>query len=571
MNFESWGKEDAVVKAERKRLENLISNADIRVRADALIEMVDLLQTHGPDNQVIPHLEAALEIYRQLDDKPEVFETLCAIGFEYQSADFHEHAAHLLLDAMAYHQENLLSQPLFELMMRIAHNYSEMENTVDAIYWAERAHEHALEASSAQEAAQAKLHLSRIRQFLGEHSLAASDAQQAYLLVHQGSWPHLVVEALVARLFCELNIQVYSPGDRLDWLVSQSEALLDQMDEPGLAGMLSLMKAWRECLQGRATDATLADIERNLAEAKAKKVVTAATMANFVKAWYFYSVGDAAQAMSVLAKAMIADTEFETRFDHRSALQLKINCLLALGHLEQALEVAYELFAYVELVGPTSRLDELKAQAESIGGKAPVVEHNAPPISCRMTVSPAVETQILKETQMTAIEAIVGDITLLKVDAIVNAARPSLAGGGGVDGAIHAAAGPDLAAAATPLAPCPTGEARVTPGFNLPARLVVHTVGPVWSDGQHGEPELLAACYRNALQLAAEAGARSIAFPAISTGAYGYPIEAATAVAVEAIRDYVAHNPGVLQKVTLIWRSEADAVLAKRLLQAWPE
>lgn len=134
------------------------------------------------------------------------------------------------------------------------------------------------------------------------------------------------------------------------------------------------------------------------------------------------------------------------------------------------------------------------------------------------------------------------DITTLAVDAVVNAANESLLGGGGVDGAIHRAAGPGLLAAcrALPEAPrgvrCPTGEARITPGFDLPARFVIHTVGPVWHGGGHGEPDLLASCYRRCLDLAREHAIRSIAFPAISAGVYGYPAEAAARVAVETLR-----------------------------------
>ncbi len=159
---------------------------------------------------------------------------------------------------------------------------------------------------------------------------------------------------------------------------------------------------------------------------------------------------------------------------------------------------------------------------------------------------------------MTRIELKRGDITAMAVDAIVNAANSALAGGGGVDGAIHRAAGPELKRASMALAPCPTGEARITSGFGLQARFVVHAVGPVWRGGEAGEAELLARCYRTSLMLAAEEGARSIAFPAISTGVYSYPKDAAAEVALTAIRGWIAEAPGRFDRVVLVAFSEED-------------
>ena len=144
---------------------------------------------------------------------------------------------------------------------------------------------------------------------------------------------------------------------------------------------------------------------------------------------------------------------------------------------------------------------------------------------------------------MPTIEILQADITTLAVDAIVNAANSSLLGGGGVDGAIHRAAGPELLVECRALGGCPTGEARLTRGYRLPARQVIHTVGPVWHGGEHGEEQLLAACYRNSLALAAAHGVRSLAFPSISTGVYRFPIERACRIALHEVQAFLAAHP----------------------------
>jgi O-acetyl-ADP-ribose deacetylase len=154
-----------------------------------------------------------------------------------------------------------------------------------------------------------------------------------------------------------------------------------------------------------------------------------------------------------------------------------------------------------------------------------------------------------------------GDITKLQVDAIVNAANEALLGGGGVDGAIHRAAGPELLEECRKLGGCPTGQARITGGYKLPAKYVIHTVGPVWRGGRNHEAELLASCYRNSLRLAVENGAHTIAFPAISCGVYGYPPEQAAPVAVQEVARFVREHPEIDRVIFSCMGDEVCGVL----------
>ena len=173
------------------------------------------------------------------------------------------------------------------------------------------------------------------------------------------------------------------------------------------------------------------------------------------------------------------------------------------------------------------------------------------------------------------LQVVQGNIVTLTVDAIVNAANEVMLGGGGVDGAIHRAAGPELFESCRrvpevrPGVRCPTGEVRITPGFKLPARYVIHAVGPVWHGGGRGEADLLASCYRGALSLAKEHGCTSIAFPAISTGVFGYPAEAAAKIAVTEARKFLATEPGFQQVILVAYSGDTAAVL-RAALEAQP-
>jgi O-acetyl-ADP-ribose deacetylase len=171
---------------------------------------------------------------------------------------------------------------------------------------------------------------------------------------------------------------------------------------------------------------------------------------------------------------------------------------------------------------------------------------------------------------MASLEVVTGNIVTCEVDAIVNAANSSLLGGGGVDGAIHRAAGPDLVHECRILAGCKTGQAKITKGYRLPAQHIIHTVGPVWRGGGNGEPELLAACYRASLELARKHGLRSVAFPAISTGIFGYPMPDAAEVATLTVADELQATPDAFERILFVCFDEAaTAIYSAAVSSRW--
>ena len=174
------------------------------------------------------------------------------------------------------------------------------------------------------------------------------------------------------------------------------------------------------------------------------------------------------------------------------------------------------------------------------------------------------------EDTLDQIEVVDGDITKQRVDAIVNAANKTLLGGGGMDGAIHRAAGPELLAECRTLGGCATGQAKITQGYRLPAQWVIHTVGPVWRNGQHGEDDLLASCYRNSFALAEQHRLRTIAFPCISTGVYGFPMDRAARIAIRETRAHLRNSQSVVNVILVCFGAQAYEIHSRALREVFP-
>ena len=554
MSLNSWGGNAEPID-EKKLLERRIAGTDLSDRADALEEMADYLEVNEPEADRGPYLMAAIDLNLQLGRERTVAELCISLG-DYEMSRKHQgEALEAYLQGVEVGKAGFLESPTVRAMLDVARVYRDRNDYANALIWLNSAYELAIESNLKGLAANAKAMESRVLQMQGEYRIAYASAVEAHNLVCENSDGAI---AAIDTLTNQAWIGVFAPNLKVDVdeLLDEADALAEQVFQPHTAEFITILRLLSRIAKGQPDASVEAGLQSLLNDTRQRNDATASSVVHFGLAWYAAATGSHELALSRLHKFMIVDDYLDSRVDRRVVLRLQAASEEALGRGHDAIATLKKLADFLAENGPDSQKFETYQEEMRLTEAFPPVVRG-----CFLTAGPS------KPKEEQVLSVIVGDITKLEVDAVVNAAKTSLAGGGGVDGAIHAAAGSALVEACLPLAPCPVGEARVTPGFRLPAKYVVHAVGPVYRDGLSGEPQLLASAYRAALEAAAAVGARSIAFPGISTGIYGYPVELATKVAIAAIREYLAANSGSFDSVQLIWLTHEQAAAAEALLE----
>ena len=556
MSFNPWGGNSEPVD-EKKQLEKRIAGDDLSDRADALEEMADYLAENEPEVERASYLMAAIEVNRELGRERAMAELYIELG-DYENGRKHQgEALEAYLKSVEVGKGAFLESPTVRAMLDVAGVYRDRDDFANALIWFNSAYELAIASELPSLAAKAKSSQSRIEQQQGEYAAGYASIVVAHNLLSETSEGAL---PLLDTLTNQAWIGIFAPelGIDVDAVIEEADALADQVFQPMSNEFIRILSLLNRVSKGNPADDVEEGFEAILQDTRRRNDAIASSVVNFGLAWCAAEAGKNSIALARLRKFLLADDYLDSRIDRRIVLRLQARLQESLGLGVEAIATVEQLQSYLAEHGPAIQAQAAAREFERLTEAFPP----AKPWACFLSGPP----ELKPEEEADVLTSIVGDITKLNVDAIVNAARTSLAGGGGVDGAIHAAAGSALVEACLPLAPCPVGEARVTPGFRLPAKYVVHTVGPVYKDGLQGEPQLLAAAYYNSLAAAAGVGARTIAFPGISTGIYGYPVELATQIAVAAIREYLSDHADHFDAVQLIWLTTEQADAAAQII-----
>ena len=553
MSFNPWGGNSEPVD-EKKQLEKRIAGDDLSDRADALEEMADYLAENEPEVERASYLMAAIEVNRELGRERAMAELYIELG-DYENGRKHQgEALEAYLKSVEVGKGAFLESPTVRAMLDVAGVYRDRDDFANALIWFNSAYELAIASELPSLAAKAKSSQSRIEQQQGEYAAGYASIVVAHNLLSETSEGAL---PLLDTLTNQAWIGIFAPelGIDVDGVIEEADALADQVFQPMSNEFIRILSLLNRVSKGNPADDVEEGFEAILQDTRRRNDAIASSVVNFGLAWYSAEAGKNSIALARLRKFLLADDYLDSRIDRRIALRLQARLQESLGLGVEAIATVEQLQSYLAEHGPAIQAQAAAREFERLTEAFPPQGNGS-----------FFWWQPAKPEQADVLSSIVGDITKIEVDAIVNAARTSLAGGGGVDGAIHAAAGSALVEACLPLAPCPVGEARVTPGFRLPAKYVIHTVGPVYKDGLQGEPQLLAAAYYNSLAAAAGVGARTIAFPGISTGVYGYPVEPATQIAVAAIREYLSDHADHFDAVQLIWLTTQQADAAAQII-----